>query len=315
MHGCPGYLLYRLVERLSGKAALAPFIRTTSAKLLGLPRLRQATEGNFRRILAYVNGKEPSPAETASLRGKMALLLARDLLSKYEALRDPARFEVPADLRLLPTLQGLLRAGRGAVLVTPHFGDTTMLFFGLARAGLTLHVLVNRVPASAPGVLAASGVGLHLTDLSTGAKHYLDALARNELVLLMTDMDFYPGGRTLDFFGAPFNPPHGPARLALAAGAPVLPVYAVWDGSRHSLLCDAPISTEGAEQEVVEKAILRSMEKFIGRNPEHWLIYHDPWDLEACARENRRQLRQLRMRGMLEGLWHRLTKSLTRARI
>lgn len=315
MHGIPGYPAFALVDRLFGRSAVDLLMRTTCAKLLAMPRMRRVTEGNLRRILSYVNGREPTPAETAGLREKMARLIARDLLSKYEALNDPSGFEAPVDLRLLPTLRGLLRRGRGAVLVSPHFGDTTMLFFGLVRAGLSLHLMLNHIPPAASRALAGTGLKLHLTDLGTGARYYLDALGRNELVLLLTDMDFFPDGRTLDLFGAPFNPPHGPARLALAAGAPVLPVYAVWDGRRHLLLCDEPIFPEGAGQEAIERGILRSMERFIGRHPEHWLLYHDPWDLEARARDNRRQLRQLMLRSRVERLWRGLTTAFARARI
>lgn len=315
MNGCPGYPLFVLIERFFGKEAVGPFIQVSCSKIMGLPSLSAVVEGNFRRIHSFAQGREPTPGEVEVFRRQMAQMLARDMLSKYEALRDPAGFDVPADVSLLPVLRGLLRAGRGAVLVSPHFGDTTMLYFGLARTGLPLHVMVNYAPPGAVAALAAAKLKFSLTDLSTGARYYLDALGRNEVLLLSADIDYFPGGRTLDFFGAPFNPPHGPVRLALAAGSPILPVYAVWDGTRHSLLCDAPIPGAGAEQEDVEKGILRSMERFIGRHPAHWLVHYDPWDLEACARANRRQLRQLRLRRSVEDFWRQLTNKLTRARI
>ena len=114
-----------------------------------------------------------------------------------------------------------------------------MLILGLARAGLPVHVMISYVTPQLRTVEGAPG--LRFTDFTTGAKHYLDALARNELVLLYTDMDFFPGGRTADFFGAPCHPPHGAARLAQAAGAPILPVYAVKEGARHRLCCDEAI--------------------------------------------------------------------------
>jgi KDO2-lipid IV(A) lauroyltransferase len=310
----PDYYLYRLLERLFGKEATDSFFQVTCVKLFELPRMRQVVEENFRRIHTHTHGREPSERETASFRAELARTMAEELISTYELQREPGVGPVPVELELLPVLQDLRSHGRGVVLVTPHFGDAKMLFLGLARAGLPLHVMINRVQPVMREVTAAQP-NLRFTDLTTGAKRYLDALSRNELVLLFTDMDYYPGGRTLDFFGAPANPPHGPARLALAAGAPVLPVYAVRRGERQRLLCDAPIRTEGADQEEVEKLILRSMEKFIGRHPDHWLIYHDPWDLAACARQTRRQLRQLHFRIWVEGIWRRLTKGSPRARI
>ncbi|MBI5241212.1 MAG: lysophospholipid acyltransferase family protein [Elusimicrobia bacterium] len=296
------YYLYLFLERFLGRAAAASVIGSTCLKTLDIPRFRDVIERNFRRIHRHTHGREPTAQETASFRAEMAQAMARQRVGTYELLRDPGRGEVPVTLKLLPAIEGLRRGGRGVVLVSPHFGDFQMLFHGLARAGLPLHAMVNLVRPAMREVTAAQP-NLRFTDFSTGAKYYLDALGRNELVLLLADMDFFPGGRTLDFFGAPCNPPHGPARLALAASAPVLPVYAVWRGRRHDLLCDAPIPTAGADQEEVEKSILRSMERFIGRHPGHWLIYHDPWDLPACARQTRRQLRQLRLSRWFDGLW------------
>ena len=310
----PDYYLYRLLEALFGASAASAFIRVSSAKLLDIPRLRAVVDGNFRRVHAFTRGRAPTAEETAAFRAEMASLIAAELLSTFALLRDPGRGPVPADLELIPAIEALRREGRGVVLATPHFGDCKMLFLGLGRAGLPLHVMINAVQPAMRAVTAAQP-NLRFTDFSTGARYYLDALARNELVLLLTDMDYFPGGRTLDFFGAPCNPPHGPARLALAAGAPVLPVYAVRSGERHRLLCDSPILVAGADQEDVERRLLRSMEKFIGRHPSHWLVYHDPWDLEACARETRRQLRQLHLRRSLTSFWQRLTKRSPRERI
>lgn len=308
------YYLYLFMERFFGKAVAVSFIQIACRKTLAVPRLRSVTDGNFRRIYRYTHGREPTDEETASFRADMAQVMALQRINTYELQRVPGRGEAPVELKLLPVIEALRRRGRGVVLVSPHFGDFQLLFHGLARAGLPLHVMINLVRPIMREVTAAQP-NLRFTDFSTGARYYLDALSRNELVLLFSDMDYFPGGRTLDFFGAPCNPPHGPARLALAAGAPLLPVYAVWRGQRHDLLCDAPIPTEGADQEEVEKSILRSMEKFIGRHPGHWLVYHDPWNLAACARQTRRQLRQLRLRRSAAELWRRLTNILPRVRI
>ena len=215
----PDYYLYRLLEALFGASAASAFIRVSSAKLLDIPRLRAVADSNFRRVHAFTRGRAPGAEETAAFRAEMAALIAAELLSTFALLRNPGRGPVPADPELIPAIEALRREGRGVVLATPHFGDCKMLFLGLGRAGLPLHVMINAVQPAMRAVTAAQP-NLRFTDFSTGARYYLDALARNELVLLLTDMDYFPGGRTLDFFGAPCNPPHGPARLALAAGAP-----------------------------------------------------------------------------------------------
>lgn len=309
----PEYYFYRVLERLLGNEGAAAFLRDCCVRFLALPRVRRIVEGNVRRIWVHSRGREATEKEIADSLSEMARILAAERLTAIELQRDPALCAVPVELELLPRLEALRSEGHGVVLATPHFGDVKMLILGLARQGLPLHVMVNH---AGPWLRTIEAVqpNLRFTDFSTGAQYYLDALRRNEVVLLYTDMDFFPGGRTAVFFGAPCHPPHGPARLALASGAPLLPAYSVFKDGRHRLMCAEPLPAIGSSQEELEKGLLLSMEHFISRHPPHWLIFHDPWDLEARVRAVRHQLRHIRFSFFMDRLWGRLTNASTPAK-
>ena len=301
----PEYYFFRLLARILGEPGAAAFVRRCCVQFLAIPSLHRVVEPNFRRVWAYGRGREATTEETTLFFSEMAALLAEERLAALELQRDPAHCPVPADAELLPDIEALRRAGRGVLLVTPHFGDVKMLILGLAGCGVPLHVMVSYAGPSGRA-LEAVRPNLRFADFGSGAQYYLDVLARNEVVLLYTDMDFFPGGRTADFFGAPCHPPHGPARLALATGAPILPAYTVFERGRHHLRCDAPILPEGLSQEEIEGRILRSIETFISRHPAHWQMFHDPWDLKARALAARNQMRYIRFNLMMDDWWRRL---------
>jgi lauroyl/myristoyl acyltransferase len=255
-----------------------------------LPPLRRALGRVLDRIQAHTGSPLPPERRRDCLRA-MARLYAEQQtdLVNCDADIGPALETVALDL--LPALRGLRDQGCGVILVTPHFGNTVLCLIGLAEAGVPVNILVINDAA----YKWAERKNLRFLGLGESAAACLRLLKRNEVVVLYGDMDFFPGGRTAPFFGAPYYPPSGPAKLALASGSPILPVYAVSRGGRHHLGCDAPIPVDaGSLQESIESTLLRSMEAHIGGQPSHWFIFRDPWDLKASDRMNRRQLEAVR---------------------
>ena len=299
----PNSYLYNLFKSLAGKEFADAVVRKGMALLFHNLQLRLGREirGNLRRVLSYTRKREPEPAELDSIIDEMAGLYARSLINQFAFAphKDHRAYDGKAVPELLPVLKGLLDEKRGAILASPHFGDTLLMAVSLADLGVPLSFMSLYAE---PGRQAARPArNLRFISVGWAAAHCLRALRDNEAVLLLTDIEYFPDGRTLDFFGAPFTPPHGIARLALAAQAPILPVYPIFRGGRHQLVCDEPIRLDGnPSQEDLERRILRSMEIFIGRYPAHWFVFSDIWDLEAAARKNRQTLRGLRLRGRLD---------------
>lgn len=237
------------------------------------------------RILERALGRPPRAEEVRAAAEERSLIQADVeatlyLLEEGTAPALTARLEAPA----LAPFKKALSQGKGLIVASPHFGNYALLLLGLARAGLPLHVMF--INSGVYGWIER--FGLKVVPFGSGALDYTRALAGNEAVFVFSDLDFFPGGRTADFLGAPIRPPHSLARLSEATGAPVLPVYCLRTQGGWRLETDALIP--GGRAEEVEAALLRSMESRLRARPAHWVMFHDPWDVEGTDRANRRRL-------------------------
>lgn len=276
-----------LLDRLMGRRRYAAFLTSYYRLSLELMPQGRVFKNIFQRVLASGGRPPASPERLNALLDGLARVYASNQLSLFTMDRAQAESAVKAmDLKLLPALAKLREAGKGVILSGPHFGNQVLAMTALAMSG----VPVNVIFIYADPFRWAEEYGLRVINLGEAALECLRALTRNEVVLLYTDLDYFPGGRTADFFGAPVRPPHGPARLSLASGAPILPVYALCHGEKHSYVCDKPIMPEGKSQEAIESALLRSQESFIAKYPDHWWNARDIWDMEETERQNARHL-------------------------
>jgi KDO2-lipid IV(A) lauroyltransferase len=111
-----------------------------------------------------------------------------------------------------------------------------------------------------------------------------DALNRNEVVLVHGDR-LMPGQRgvRMEFLGRPALLPSGPVRLAIASGAPIVPLFAPRDpDGRVRILLEKPILVDphAALIDVVHPAmreLANAMERIIRRYPDQWIMVHQPW--------------------------------------
>jgi lauroyl/myristoyl acyltransferase len=274
-----------LLARLLGRQRFTRLCAGLYRGALLFPAQRRLVRDRLRLILAF-SGR---PADRAALDGLLRETADSLAAGMADLMFEPGPQEALArvDLCLLPELERLRRAGRGVILTGPHMSNQPLAMWALAAAGVPLNVVL---------INAEAGRWLEREDLKAwslgrAAAPCLAALARNETVLLYSDLDFFPGGRTAAFFGAPVRPPHGPARLALASGAPILPVYLVFRDGRYRLECDGALAAaDGATQESLEEALLRSMERFISRYPAQWQLMRDIWDIAGTDQALHRQL-------------------------
>lgn len=260
-------------------------------------------ESVLRRVMAR-SGAPPSPEALKAALDGMVSIYAQTMACM--AMDRPEAQERAQGVRLdlLPVLRRLQDKKRGVILAGPHFGNVNVGITALGLAGVPLHVVFI---SGAPYRQAGRQFGVKVFDLGQSAAACVAALARNEVVLLYTDLDFFPGNRTADFFGAPIRPPHGPARLSLYTGAPILPVYFIHEKQKARFVADEAIFPENKSVPELEAAILRSMERFIARHPDHWWLCKDIWDLEAVDRENRRRRNRLELYRKLSAWLPRLS--------
>jgi KDO2-lipid IV(A) lauroyltransferase len=110
-------------------------------------------------------------------------------------------------------------------------------------------------------------------------------LKRNGLLALLIDRPTSGDGVKVTFFGEEVEVPAGPARLALRAGASVVPTAFARVNRRAPEVttltefgvCVAPSGDEDADLRALTQAIMRAHESFIRRYPDQWYMFREMW--------------------------------------
>jgi KDO2-lipid IV(A) lauroyltransferase len=210
---------------------------------------------------------------------------------RYERCAFPDRFRVVVDGE--EHWHAATGRGGGAILVTGHIGAWDMSSH-LASRGLARRIHVVREEEIDPesqavveGLVREAGGPWCVTHFATDdprlGLELRAALQRGELVALQGDR---PRGRSRSveamLFGRPYRLPAGPAALARASGAPLLPVFCFRE--RHYLyriVCRPLVRVVGDGRAAIDeatRAVGREVEWAIGERPDQWFPLGPVWD-------------------------------------
>jgi KDO2-lipid IV(A) lauroyltransferase len=183
-------------------------------------------------------------------------------------------------------LDTALAAGKGAVLVSGHFGNWEVLAT-LASRGYPMTLVVgeqhNILVDGLMNRLRAR-FGAELVPVTGSLKGVLRALRDNRVVCLLSDQDAGRKGTFVEFLGAPASTPYGPARFAARTGAALLPAVVLRheDGNNEIIVCPpVPVPPAGSPKEERVRALTQgytsAFEEFIRRYPEQYFWMHRRW--------------------------------------
>jgi KDO2-lipid IV(A) lauroyltransferase len=186
-----------------------------------------------------------------------------------------------------------LAAGTGAILVSPHLGNWELGGIGLADLGYPVNVLTFREPderfnRDRERLRTARGIRFIYVDRDDPSPlaiiDAVNALRRNEVLAILGDRDGSSHTIRTDFFGRPTNIPVGAAYLALSSGAPVIPVFVVFEKGRYATIMEEPIFFRGGHGDHANairsgmEQLLAVFERYIRAYPDQWYNYYDFWD-------------------------------------
>jgi KDO2-lipid IV(A) lauroyltransferase len=210
--------------------------------------------------------------------------------SVVEFLRLPALSE--QEVRRLCELEGVehlraaLAAGRGAMVITAHYGSWELLAARLVVEGFPLSVVARDADDDAINALInqiREGCGYRVIPRQTAPRGILEALRRNEVVAVLMDQNTTQGGQFVPFFGRMAATAIGPAVLALRTGAVLLPGFSIrLPDDRHLWRAYPPVvpaRTQDLEADVLELTahLTRIIETQVRADPTQWLWIHDRW--------------------------------------
>lgn len=211
--------------------------------------------------------------------GQVACELAR----LGELARAPEG-QVIAEARGLEHLEAAQLAGRGAILLTGHYGNFVLMCAWLGRRHpvdlVTQPMSNSAVNAVRLGVLAEVDMGL----ITPGPRlrRVFAALKSNRCVAMIADQDARDRGVFVPFLGRPSSTPVGPAALALRTGAPIVMAFITRrEDGRHDVDVLPPLEMPGPGATDAVHALTAlhaaSLDAWVRKHPEMWLWLHRRW--------------------------------------
>src|SRR5690606_31046282 len=168
---------------------------------------RRAAIANMRRVLA---GSDRDPTVTA-LRMFVAFAYCfSETLERFGPRPKPVRVDLPS----VDTIREALDAGRGAIVVTGHFGNWDIAALELLRYGRPTHVVMAHEPNQSTNPYVERmredlGLDVVYSDRSVlSSLELLHALRRNEIVALQIDrLAASDSAREVEMFGSAIRLP------------------------------------------------------------------------------------------------------------
>jgi KDO2-lipid IV(A) lauroyltransferase len=209
-------------------------------------------------------------------------------------------FEIPHILRLQQEnldrylvfegeehLAGALKKGRGAFVLTGHFGNWELLSSALTlRVGHT--AVVVRPLDFAPMDRVVSDLrtrfGTEIIHHKKGMRRILAAAKQNKAIGILLDqsVDWFQGA-FVPFLGRPACTNKGLALMALKTGTPVVPAFSVRqkDG-RYKVLVERELELQRSGDKIRDiedntALFTRIIEKHVLAHPDQWFWFHRRW--------------------------------------
>jgi KDO2-lipid IV(A) lauroyltransferase len=176
--------------------------------------------------------------------------------------------------------------GHGVIGVTGHIGHWELLSIVFGRLGIRSTGIAR--PLDNPflesrlmRLRTVTGSGVIHKNRAFGPA--LKRLRQGELVGILIDQRPKRGGIVVPFFGAGAYTTEGPAMLALASEAAIVPGFAVWepDGTLRMVMePELPVVRTGdreADARRITADCTAIVERWVRRYPEQWLWTHRRW--------------------------------------
>jgi KDO2-lipid IV(A) lauroyltransferase len=252
-----------------------------------VPKARRAITRNLERVLGSA-----SPLETHARSFRLFVNYAQSITNMY-CLHSGQPVPVDAVTVGQEHIFKLQAEGRGAVVVTGHLGFWQIAPILMQRKS---YPPLTMAMAEEPNAGTAEWEKqfrekfriVYTTSSPFATLELATVLRRGELVGMQ--MDRCAGGPhvLVPFMGTPAPFPLGPATLARATGAPLLPTFIIADADRThcTFHVEAPIEVartrdRDADVRAATAQVVAVYERYVRQYPEQWFNFFDFWNPPA----------------------------------
>lgn len=250
---------------------------------VALIKKRQTAVESLRKAF----GREKSEKELKHIAGACFENFGRGMvdliyfIDRPQKLKDNIRFEGKEHL------DKALALGKGAILVSAHFGNFIMLYYRMVLEGYKTNVIMRRVRDAEFEKYISQfrderGIGT-IYDLPSRkcVVDSLKALRNNEILFILLDQNYGSDGRVfVDFFGHPAATAAGPVVFGNRTGAPILPAFIMQDNAggaidKHKIVIDPQVFLDNVGDDhanIVHNVakLTKIIEHYIRLYPHEW---------------------------------------------
>jgi len=179
-----------------------------------------------------------------------------------------------------------LKGGKGALLLTGHFGSWELMGAAVSRMGYPVDFLVGEQHNPLVDELMnryRRMMGVGIIKAGTSARAVIKALKQNRFVAMLSDQDAGKDGVLVDFFGHPTSTPKGPAAFALQTQAPIIIGFIIRRGPKRQTVflkkLDPSQKTRDKDEDTkkITQEYTSLLESYIRKHPDHWYWIHRRW--------------------------------------
>ncbi|EQB63935.1 MAG: Lipid A biosynthesis acyltransferase [candidate division Zixibacteria bacterium RBG-1] len=183
-------------------------------------------------------------------------------------------------------LDEIMQHGKGAILVSSHFGSWQIGGTSVRLAGYPMNFLVQRQNNHLAENLVYSYVedkGVTVLYKSVSAGKILALLNSNQIVAVLPDQDAGKNGVIVNFMGQPASTHKGPAFFSLKTGAPIVIALSLnQQNGKHKVVIEKPIylhETGNRDEDIknLTQVYTSKIEEYIRKYPDHWFWQHRRW--------------------------------------
>lgn len=282
------WLAYRLLGRFSLKTLYGIANLVGTGAFVFRHSARAAVMANMRQVM----GPDASRAEVR----RTSLEVFRNATRYYADLLHAPRLDIKrfraeqVELEGVDYLTDAQESGRGAVIVSAHFGSPELAVQALAAEGFSFFGLTEPLRPRQLSEFTHRLRSKHGHEYRTvsfgGIKEAVQRLRSGGLVAVLMDRDVAGTGVPMQFCGRETRIPTGAVDLALRTNSDVIPAWA-WriDGYRFQTRIGPPlelIRTGDAKRDVLTNTqrLLALFEGHLRAYPGQWAVLEAIWDDE-----------------------------------
>jgi lauroyl/myristoyl acyltransferase len=282
-------LLFRVAGRAPGvtRATRPLFVRSAYRFSRAI---QAATTANARRIFgpdvatdrvaAYGRGVVENFYDFVCDVGQSLHLTREQLLARIDSVEGHDHYEAARALK------------KGAIIATAHMGSFEAGAAAIVDRERAVHVVFKRDETRFEHVRTTLRAKLGVTEapVDEGWPLWLrlrEALMHDEVVMVQADR-VMPGqkGSRVPFLHGHLLLPTGPVKLAIASGAPIVPVFAIRTADHRIRIHVEPAIVVADDPHASLLRIAAVLERYVRTYPEQWLLFHRAFCEDEAETEN-----------------------------